>query len=96
MNNDLMRLQRIRDIPDTAVRQEDQYTFYLKSQSDKFGEIEYMVFFMRSINAKTREETRRPICTCNDYLFRNTEETTDYECKHIGKVRDLLLRRLNK
>lgn len=81
-----MKLERIRAIPDTAVTQIDLSTFEIKSQSDKYGEVNYMVYYSARKTSFS--------CTCPDYLYRNTEEQPDYECKHIGKVRDLLTRRL--
>lgn len=88
MISDLERLKRIRDIPDNAVEQLDIWTFVIKAQSDKHGETSYLVYFSPKSQAYS--------CTCRDYLFRNTETSPDYECKHIGKVRDLLTRRLQK
>jgi hypothetical protein len=89
MSNDLIRLERIRAIPDNAVKQEDSFTFFLVSQSDKNEETIYMVYFKN-------QSYQNATCTCKDWIFRNTEVSTDYECKHIGKVRDMLFRRLTK
>jgi hypothetical protein len=89
MSSDLTKLQRIKDIPDNAVRELelDGKTFEVKSTTGN-KEILYFVFYSTGLNAWT--------CTCKDFIFRNTEETPDYECKHIGKVRDLLIRRIQK
>lgn len=89
MISDLEKLQRIRDIPDNAVKQLDDTKRYyeISAQSDKHNEVFYLVSF--SIDFKTAK------CTCKDFMFRNTEEKPDYECKHIGKVRDLLLRTIS-
>jgi predicted nucleic acid-binding Zn finger protein len=87
--SDLEKLQRIRDISDKDVQQEDSFTFFITSQSDKNKEVIWMVYFPNHSYKQAR-------CTCPDFMYRNNEETPDYECKHIGKVRDMLLRRLNK
>jgi hypothetical protein len=89
MSNDYTKLLRMRDISDNDIKQEDSFTFFVKAQSDKHGETIYMVYF-------EKQSLVHASCTCKDYLFRNTPENMDYECKHIGKVRDLLIRRLNK
>lgn len=88
-SEDLIRLQRIRDIPDKAVKDIDIYTFSVDAQSDKHKELKYMVFYSFGQS--------RWLCNCKDFLFRSDEAMNPpYECKHIGKVRDLLLRRMNK
>jgi hypothetical protein len=86
MSSDIIKLSRIRDIPDSAVKDIDIYTFSVDAQSDKHKELKYMVFYSFGQS--------RWLCNCKDFLFRG--DTDNYECKHIGKVRDMLLKRMQK
>ena len=90
MSSDLLKLDRIRSIKNKDVKHVDTNLWTVTSQSDKHKEVTYSVMYLTG--------TKLWYCSCKDFLFKSTEDNPDYECKHIGKVRDMLLKlkRLNK
>ena len=89
MSSDLVKLERARAIPDSSVKEIDPRTYEIESSDNRNqGEVIYSVIYL--------EGRKSWWCSCKDFMFRNTEETPDYVCKHIIKITEYRLKRLVK
>ena len=88
MSNDLIKLERARAIPDSAITETDLGYEIESSDPRNQGEVNYFVSFP-AIYPNGH-------CTCRDFEFRNTEQDPNYVCKHIIKITEYRLKRLVK
>lgn len=74
--------QRVKEIPNYFIKRIDMFTYEVRSVNPKNqGEVKYMVYDSKSIGWN---------CTCKDFIYRNTPESPDYQCKHIIRVQNMI------